>query len=272
MVGLGLRVLFSVSLLFWRYKNFSPFVDNWDEEKSTTTEDWDSEWTGSLDKTTVFGPSTSTGPESTAAPESSAPDPNEAPPPSHAISPISAVLDTQVSTGAGAAAVSLAQQQQPTPPSPLSESVLSMGAGASYATVVPSQPAAASSSISPAQTIDLAALLQKAAPHSTLGRLPAAQMVDGAGAGAGLIPSASLGIEAKSAGGNLLGEGLKSPAGMLSSNGSASAVPSSAPPPQPQQSYSPSSSAISNSIFSNSGELKPIEFALVYRRRIFLFC
>lgn len=117
-------------------------------------------------------------------------------------------------------------------------SVASGGVSHSYSSNAPS-----SNSLTQGQAIDLAALLRKAAPHSTLGRIPNSQMVDTGG-----LTGSSLVGDVKN---NLLSGISSSVADSMNSNLLSSGNPDGGVPASSQPSYS--SSAMSNSIFSTSG-------------------
>ncbi|MPC62028.1 hypothetical protein E2C01_056108 [Portunus trituberculatus] len=141
---------------------------NWDDEPTAASDDWDGEWTGSLEQTTVFGPSSS----ASAA----------------VLTPsLSETLVETISVGATSACstVSLAPTQPfvSSPPEafapatapapafspPSSSTVVSTFASTAAPTF--SSATASTASITQPQSMDLAAFLQKAAPQSTLSGL-----------------------------------------------------------------------------------------------------
>ncbi|KAK8736796.1 hypothetical protein OTU49_004648, partial [Cherax quadricarinatus] len=231
-------------------------IDNWDDEPPSGGDDWDSEWTGSLEQTTVFGPSSSSS-TSTLTPSLSESLPETLSVGSPSVGPAVSLAPSQVYS-------STPPQVYPPPPassySPTATTFTSTTASTYSSTT------ASTASITQPQTMDLAALLQKAAPQSTLSGLVSSTQLGSSnstsngggggsrGGGAPLVSPAP-GLSVGSQHGILsslsanVGESLK--AGGLGSVGVSATAPSpasSAPPP-----YSTPTAQLQAAIFSSSG-------------------
>ncbi|KAG0714878.1 Ubiquitin-associated protein 2 [Chionoecetes opilio] len=238
-------------------------IDNWDDEPVVPSDDWEGEWTGSLDQTTVFGPS------------SSASAAVLTPSLSEALVDTIAVGATSTSPTASLAPSQAFPSSPPqafpatTPPayssSPSASTVVSTFATTAAPTF--SSATVPTASITQPQTMDLAALLQKAAPQSTLSGLVSSTPLGSnnsansggggsrGGGGASLVspaPGLSVGGQHGLLGGlsTSVGESLKAGA-LVGSVGVSASGPlpiSSAPTP-----YSASTVHMPPTIFSSSG-------------------
>ncbi|XP_066951823.1 protein lingerer isoform X4 [Macrobrachium rosenbergii] len=216
-------------------------IDNWDDEPPASSDDWDSEWTGSLEETTVFCPSSSSvATNITPVLSESLPDPM-------------AVGNSSVGS-----AVSLA----PTPvyvttPQSYAPSTTATYSSASVSTY--SSATSSTASITQPQTMDLAALLQKAAPQSTLSGLVPPSSLGGTSnsnsvSGGATLVSPAPGLNVGGQHGILaglstnVGESLKAGSLVGSVAATVPSPASSAPPP-----YSSPTAQLQAAIFSNSG-------------------
>ncbi|XP_071537283.1 uncharacterized protein lig isoform X1 [Panulirus ornatus] len=252
-------------------------IDNWDDEPPASSDDWDSEWTGSLEQTTVFGPS-SCATSSTLT------------------SSLSESLADTMAVGSPTVgpAVSLAPAQAyaSTPPQvypSITASTYSSATVSTYTSTTAStysSTTASTASITQPQTMDLAALLQKAAPQSTLSGLVSSTPLGSnsntsngggggsRGGGAPLVspsPGLNVGNQHSILSGlsTSVGEGLKagSLVGSVGVSATSPSPASSAPPP-----YSTPTAQLQAAIFSSSGENSSVEDPGVQRREIHDLC
>ncbi|XP_069980432.1 protein lingerer isoform X8 [Penaeus vannamei] len=242
-------------------------IDNWDDEPTPGTDDWDSEWTGSLDQTTVFGPSGGTSATTVAPPlaENMA-DPMAVGNPAVAPTACSAVGSTVGQSVSPAVSLAPSQAYTPNPPQTYQPPQVSNYSTASVSTY--SSSTASTASITQPQTMDLAALLQKAAPQSTLTGLVSSAQLGGnsntnsggggggsRGGGASLVPPApglSVGGQHGILGGlsTNVGESLKA-GGLVGTVGVSVTSPSPASStPAP---YATPTAQLQAAIFSSSG-------------------
>ncbi|XP_047471214.1 ubiquitin-associated protein 2-like isoform X6 [Penaeus chinensis] len=242
-------------------------IDNWDDEPTPGTDDWDSEWTGSLDQTTVFGPSGGTSAATVAPPlaENMA-DPMAVGSPAVAPTACSAVGSTVGQSVSPAVSLAPSQAYTPNPPQTYQPPQVSNYSTASVSTY--SSSTASTASITQPQTMDLAALLQKAAPQSTLTGLVSSAQLGGnsntnsggggggsRGGGASLVPPApglSVGGQHGILGGlsTNVGESLKA-GGLVGTVGVSVTSPSPASStPAP---YATPTAQLQAAIFSSSG-------------------
>ncbi|KAK7074398.1 hypothetical protein SK128_008882 [Halocaridina rubra] len=215
-------------------------IDNWDDEPPASSDDWDGEWTGSLEQTTVFCPSSSSVSSSiTPSLSESLPDP---------LAVVSATVGSSVSLTQTPVYVTTPQSYAP------ATTVAYSSASSTYSSTTSS-----TASITQPQTIDLVALLQKAAPQSTLSGLVSSTSLGGTANTAGGGGSASLvspapGLSVGGQHGILaglstnVGESLKAGSLVGSVSATVTSPAASAPPP-----YSSPTAQLQAAIFSNSG-------------------
>lgn len=226
-------------------------IDNWDDEPPANSDDWDSEWTGSLDQTTVFGPSNSTN----SAPITPSPSETLADP----IGVVSPAVGPPVSLDSIQPFDSPPPQAYPSPTSSTYSTATTQ--------VFPSTPVstfsttASTASITQPQTIDLAALLQKAAPQSTLSGLVSSSPLgtsnaNNGGGGAGsrgggpiVSPAPGLGVSSQH---SILG-GLSTNVGESLKSGSLVGVSAPSPSSSAPTPYSTPNVQLPPTIFSSSG-------------------
>ncbi|XP_064082426.1 ubiquitin-associated protein 2-like isoform X6 [Macrobrachium nipponense] len=216
-------------------------IDNWDDEPPASSDDWDSEWTGSLEETTVFCPSSSSvATNITPVLSESLPDP----------------------MAVGSASVGSAVSLAPTPvyvttPQSYAPSTTATYSSASVSTY--SSATSSTASITQPQTMDLVSLLQKAAPQSTLSGLVPPSSLGGTNnnnsvSGGATLVSPAPGLNVGGQHGILaglntnVGESLKAGSLVGSVAATVPSPASSAPPP-----YSSPTAQLQAAIFSNSG-------------------